>query len=118
PIRFLSMSRTGALCFGYDGEIYIRQAGAKDAEKVKIEAVPTEKSNTDRFSTLTSGASEFAVSPNGKEFAVIVRGDIFVTSMDYEITKRITSTPEQERDVSFSPDGRSLLYSSERGGSW
>jgi tricorn protease len=34
--------------------------------------------------------------------------------MDYDNTKRITNTPEQERNISFSPDGRSLLYTSER----
>jgi C-terminal processing protease CtpA/Prc len=43
---------------------------------------------------------------------------VFVTSADHSTTRRITSTPEQERSVSFSPDGRSLLYASERGGSW
>ena len=85
---------------------------------MSIQIVPTEKSNTDNFTTLTSGATEFAVSPNGKEFAFVVRGDIFVASVDYDVTKRITNTPEQERDVTFSPDGRSLLYTSERGDSW
>jgi C-terminal processing protease CtpA/Prc/Tol biopolymer transport system component len=33
-------------------------------------------------------------------------------------TKRITSTPGQERSVSFSPDGRSILYASERNNIW
>ncbi|MFQ6609443.1 MAG: S41 family peptidase, partial [Fidelibacterota bacterium] len=30
----------------------------------------------------------------------------------------ITNTPEQERNISFSHDGRKLLYASERNGSW
>ncbi|RYG92470.1 hypothetical protein EON65_59150, partial [archaeon] len=30
----------------------------------------------------------------------------------------ITNTPGQEINVSFSPDGKSLLYASERGGTW
>ncbi|MEG2282616.1 MAG: PDZ domain-containing protein, partial [Rikenellaceae bacterium] len=59
-----------------------------------------------------------AVSPSGKEVAFIVRGDVFVTSVDYVTTRRITNTPEQERNIEFSPDGRSLLYSSERNGVW
>ncbi|MEG1554597.1 MAG: S41 family peptidase, partial [Rikenellaceae bacterium] len=53
-----------------------------------------------------------------KEVAFIVRGDVFVTSVDYVTTRRITNTPEQERNIEFSPDGRSLLYSSERNGVW
>ena len=37
-----------------------------------------------------SGATDIAVSPNGKEVAFIVRGDVYVTSVDYETTKQIT----------------------------
>src|SRR5262249_13768759 len=45
-------------------------------------------------------------------------GEIFVASTEHGDTRRITNTPEQERSVSFSPDGRSLLYASERGQTW
>ena len=34
------------------------------------------------------------------------------------MTKRVTNTPYQERMVSFSPDGRTILYSAEHDGSW
>ena len=33
-------------------------------------------------------------------------------------TKRITNTPEQERSLSFHPDGNAILYAGERDGSW
>ena len=67
---------------------------------------------------VTGGARELAVSPTGKEVAFIFRGEVFVTSVEGGVTKRITNTPEQERGVSFSPDGKALLYASERGGRW
>lgn len=56
-----------------------------------------------------------AVSPDGKEVAYIYRGEVFVSSVDGGMTKQITKTPEQEVSVSFSPDGKSLVYASERG---
>ncbi|HET6401260.1 MAG TPA: S41 family peptidase [Candidatus Kapabacteria bacterium] len=118
PVRFLSIAQNGTLAFGYNGEIYSLPAGATEPVKASIEITPTEKSNSTNFQTLTNGATEFDVSPNGKEFAFVVRGDIFVASVDYGVTKRITNTPEEERDVNFSPDGRSLIYASERGNSW
>ena len=62
--------------------------------------------------------TEFDVSPDGSEIAFVARGEVFVASTEHGTTRRITNTPEQERSVSFSPDGRSLLYASERGGSW
>ena len=36
----------------------------------------------------------------------MMHGDVYVTSVEYTTTKRITDTPQQERDLSFSPDGR------------
>ena len=41
-----------------------------------------------------------------------------MTSADYRTTKRITNTASQERDLSFSEDGRTLYYSAERDGHW
>ena len=59
-----------------------------------------------------------ALSPNGKEFAFVVRGDIYVASVDQGETKRITNTPGQERNISFSPDGRRLVFAAEYGRPW
>ena len=47
-----------------------------------------------------------------------MHGDVYVTSLDYQTTKQITNTAEQERDIDFAPDGRSIVYSSERNGIW
>ena len=47
-----------------------------------------------------------------------MRGDVYVTSTEYKTTKQITNTPEQERNIDFASDGRSLVYASERNGLW
>lgn len=59
-----------------------------------------------------------SVAPSQKEIAIVLRGDVFVTSADYKTTKRITNTATQERNVSFSSDGRTIYYSAERDGHW
>ncbi len=76
------------------------------------------KANRERVVPVTNGAREMAVAPSGKEVAFIARGDVFVTSVEGGVTKRITTTPEEERGVGFSPDGKALVYASERGGRW
>ena len=53
----------------------------------------------------SSGATEMAVSPDGKEVAFVLRGDVYVTSVEYKTTKQITNTPCQERTVDFAPMG-------------
>lgn len=117
PVRFLTASQTGQLCYGYDGEIYTLQPGGTP-EKVAIEIVSDKIENDQVQRLLSEGATDIAVSPNAKEIAFIVRGDVYVTSVDYETTRQITNTPQQERNLDFSPDGRHLLYAAERGGVW
>ena len=117
PVRFLSVSKEGTLCFSWNGDLYTMKEGG-EPRKIAITVSKDENENDTEFITYTNGASSMDVSPDGKEIAVVIRGDVFVTSTEYRTTKRITNTPEQERNVSFSKDGRTLYYSSERNGHW
>ena len=116
PVRFLSVSDKGTLCYTYDGELYTQKSGARP-EKVKVELV---RDDEQQLATLkfSQGATSASVSPDGKQIAFIVRGDVFVTSTDYATTKQITNTPAKEAAVSFAPDNRTLVYASERTGNW
>jgi tricorn protease len=117
PVRFLTISDKGTLCYGFHGDIYTLKEG-NEPFKVPILIETDGKENPVEFMSLNSGVTEMDVSPDGKEVVFIIRGEVFATSVDYTTTKRITNTPEQERSVSFSPDGKSILYASERNGSW
>ena len=117
PVRFLTTSNDNLLSFGYDGELYTLKEGGQP-QKVQIELLTDNQINDSKFINFSNGATEMAISKSGKEIAYIIRGDVFVSSVEYGTTKRITNTPTQERNVSFSPDGRYLLYSSERDGVW
>ena len=116
PVRFLSMGG-GILSFGYDGELYTMKEG-QQPKKLSVNIVTQSKANSDKFVSINGGVGEMAISPNGKEIAFTARGEVFVTSVDGSLTKRITNTPEQERFVTFSPDGKSVVYASERDGRW
>jgi C-terminal processing protease CtpA/Prc/Tol biopolymer transport system component len=116
PVRFLTAAN-GTLCYGFDGEIYTLKEGG-EPQKVKVEIVADSNDKEVIHQTQYSGAREMSVSPDGKEVAFVMHGDVYVTSVEYNTTKRITNTPQQERDVQFAPDGRSLVYSSERNGLW
>ena len=116
PVRFLSISRNDILCYGYHGEIYLYRDG--ESRKIDIKIINEPKNyNIDR-KVHTGGVSELSPSPDGSEVAFVVRGDVYVTSAQFKKTIRLTDTPEQERSVDFSPDGRSVVYASERNGSW
>lgn len=117
PVRFLTRANNGTLCFGYDGDIYTLAPGAAP-QKVNIRVAADGRSNIDKNVPISDGFTEATLSPNGKEFAYVFRGEIFVSSVEGGITKRITNTPYQERSVSFSPDGRKILYAAEKDNNW
>ncbi|MFZ2492845.1 MAG: S41 family peptidase [Thermoanaerobaculia bacterium] len=118
PVRFLSIASNGDLGYTYDGEIYVRPAGAAESRKLDVTTAADRRELALLPVDVSSEISEFDVSPNGKEIAFAARGEVFVASIEYGATRRITNTPGQERSVSFSPDGKSILYAGERDGSW
>lgn len=117
PVRFLTATRDNLLCFLHDGRIYTLREGEAPRE-VPVNIIDDKQLSDVERATATSGASAVCVSPKGKEVAFILNGDVYVTSTDYKTTRQITATPERERTVSFSADGRTLVYDSERDGRW
>jgi len=67
--------------------------------------------------TLTSGADEVSASPDGKELALVERGEIFVIQTEKgRLTRRVTDSVFRDRQVSWSPDGKALYFISDRSG--
>ncbi|MBR0539508.1 MAG: PD40 domain-containing protein [Bacteroidales bacterium] len=117
PVRFLSVANNGLLCYGYLGEIYTQRIGS-EPQKVNIEIVNDQESDQ-LVKQDFKGIGDFALSDDGKLIAFISRGELFVTGVDeYATTKQITHTAQAERNPSFSKDGRTIVYASERDGYW
>ena len=117
PVRYISVANDGTLAYSYNGELYTIKEG-QQPKKVDIRVYSDQDEKDVEKFVISGGATAFAVSPDEKEVAIVVRGDVFVTSSEFRTTKRITNTAEQERDVCFSEDGRTIYYSSERNGHW
>ena len=117
PVRMLSAAKDGTLAFSWDGEIYTMREG-EQPKKVNVSITVDDFDNDLVKRIVNGGASNYAVAPSGNEVAVVLRGEVYVTDSKYKTTRRITDTPWQERNVSFSPDGRTLVYDSDRDGYW
>jgi len=66
---------------------------------------------------LTNQIQELALSPDGKKLAFIVHGEVFAaSSKDGGDAARVTTTSGAESQVAWAPDGRRLVYVSDRSG--
>ena len=114
PVRFLSRANDGRMALTYDGEIYTMMPGSRPV-KLAIDVIDDTTPHTAKLPVRT-GARGAVPSPDGKSVAFTWRGNVFVTSVEYPTTKQISATPAAESDVCWSPDGKTLYYTSERDG--
>lgn len=109
PVRFLSRGANGLTAFAFDGEIYTLAPGAAEPRKLQIDVVDSDY-QAPAFHNFSRGNSSAAVSPDGKQIAFVHRGDIFVTSVEYNTTRQLTETPETEAYPTWADGGRTLYY--------
>lgn len=120
PVRFLTIAKDGTLCYGYHGDIYIKQAGATP-RKIEIEVNDADQRAPIAPTQVNIAPTNDAdVSSDGKQMVFVFRGNIFATytSTSDATTRQITNTIAPNEQVSFSPDGKSLVYATEREGAW
>ncbi|MDT7896500.1 MAG: S41 family peptidase [Armatimonadota bacterium] len=113
-----SMSRDGRfIVYEHDFSLWVVPTKGGEPKRLTIYAPSDEQQNRQQRLTLTSGATEFALSPDGKQIAFVVRGDIFVINADRGgEAKRLTDHPYRDFDLDWSPDSRKLAFISERDG--
>lgn len=116
-VRSLSASKDDILAYLYFGDLFTLKPGKKPTA-VEVSFANDGHGVAEERLPVRGRLGEFAVSPDGKEIAFVARGDVFVTSTEFDTTTRITDTAGQERSVSFSSDGKSLIYAAERDGKW
>jgi tricorn protease len=84
--------------------------------KLAIEVHADDKTNPDHVVTYTSGISEFAVTNDDQSIALVVHGEIFCMARGSTKAKRLTDSPAYDHSPAWSPDGKKLIFLSDRGG--
>lgn len=117
-IRDFSVSRDGkTLAFTQWDKIFVRPLPRGEPREIVVTAASDSTRKDIELKSFTSDASEIEVSPDGKEVAVVVRGEVFVIKTEPDKpTRRVTRNVARDWHVTWSPDGKALFFVSDRDG--
>jgi tricorn protease len=97
-------------------DLWMVSAHGGNPRKLAIEVHADDKSNTERVVTYTQNATDYAISPEEKHVAFVVHGEIFLSSLAGGKATRLTDSPAYDHGISWAPDGKKILFASDRGG--
>jgi tricorn protease len=85
--------------------------------KLAVEVNADDKSNTERTTTFTRSATGYALSPDEYHAVLVIHGQLFLTKVPGGgKATRLTEHAFADSDPSWSPDGKKILFSSDRSG--
>ena len=113
-----SISADGrAIVFERDFRVWMLDPAGGEAREVPITLRGTSAAQVGGHLRVSETISELALSPDGRKVAFAARGEVFAASArDGGDAARVTSTTARERQLRWLPDGRQLLYVSDRAG--
>ncbi len=109
--RYLSVSTDGKTgVYEFESELFRIDTATGETKKLAIDVSADERFNPIQESDVTDKLSDYAVAPDGKRAAIVVRGDIFVLPEKGGTTRRLTDSPYPDLYPVFL-DPKTILYS-------
>ena len=88
----------------------------RDTSKVKLDSLPLKTDRTVSFETSEGTWISLDVSPDGKTIVFELSGDLYTMPVTGGAATRITSGPAFDSQPRWSPDGKRLVFLSDRSG--
>jgi len=116
-VRRARLSRNGQwIVYECGADLWVLNVQDSSTRKLAIEVNADDKTNPERIETFTSNATEFALSPDEKHIAIVVHGEIFFMPRTGGKATRLTDHPAYDHSPTWAPDGKKMLFISDRGG--
>jgi Tol biopolymer transport system component len=105
------------IVFERDFGIWKLDTASGAASEVKIARLGSPSVPAIEHRKLSDRFTDFALSPDGKKVAFVARGEVWAASAkEGGDAVRITNTSAAEAQVAWSPDSKSIVYTSDRSG--
>ena len=99
-IRSFNISTDGnSIVFEKDMNLYTMKADKGSAKKLDVQISADDRLDATEQKTLTTGANDYALSPNGKMIAFTLRGEVFIKEADKEKSRSINVSNHPFRDI-------------------
>lgn len=117
-IRHYKLSKDGsAIVFEKDMNLYLLKTNGSSATRIDIQMSVDDRFDPTENKSLNTGATQFAVSPNGKLLTYTLRGEVFIKEADKEKNRSINISNHAYRDMNPAwLNDSTLIFSSDRTG--
>lgn len=109
-VRWPNMSANGQfIAYEFDSELYRLNVQSGRSEKISIEVPEDQVLNPILDLSLSTGASDYVASPDGKRAVLVVRGELFLIPERGGTTRRLTNSPANDQNPIWL-DNRRVLF--------
>ncbi|MCB9647018.1 MAG: PD40 domain-containing protein [Deltaproteobacteria bacterium] len=113
-LRWPSMGPDGAIVYELEGRLHLFQTATGEDRTLEITIPDDGLASRPRDVDVSSAIEGFELGPNGKRALVVARGDVFDVPTEHGLTRNLThSSNAHERDATWSPDGKSVVFISD-----
>lgn len=120
-VRFPAVARlSGDIVFECGDDLYLMRSGSTKSQKLVLQCGGEDKENNISREVLTTGVEEAMISPDGATFGFVLRGDLWsipvekAKTRNADIATRLTDYVGFDRDFTWSADGKTIYFISDR----